>query len=146
MTAVAEEKVEKLVKSRDEWKALLPPDRYAVLFEEATERPFSSALNDEKRRGVFVCAACHLPLFESRTKYESGSGWPSFFQPIPGRLETKRDDKLSVPRTEHHCARCGAHQGHVFEDGPPPTGLRYCNNGLAVVFVPEGEALPKLRE
>lgn len=143
---MAEEKIEKLVKSRAEWKALLPPDRYAVLFEEDTERPFSSALNEEKRPGVFVCAACHLPLFESQTKYESGSGWPSFFQPIPGRLETKRDTKLIAPRTEHHCARCGGHQGHVFEDGPPPTGLRYCNNGLAVEFVPEGEPLPKLRE
>lgn len=135
-----------LKKSRAEWKKLLPPDRYAVLFEEGTERPFSSACNAEKRPGTFVCAACKLPLFETDAKYDSGTGWPSFFRPIEGHLETKTDQKLLLPRTEYHCARCGGHQGHVFEDGPPPTGLRYCNNGLAVEFVPQGAPLPKLIE
>jgi peptide-methionine (R)-S-oxide reductase len=139
-------KIAKLEKSRAEWKKILPPERYAVLFEEGTERPFSSALYEEKRAGTFVCAACRLPLFESAAKYESGTGWPSFFQPIPGHLATQRDLKLIAPRTEYHCARCGAHQGHVFDDGPQPTGQRYCNNGIAVEFVPEGEPLPKLRE
>jgi peptide-methionine (R)-S-oxide reductase len=137
--------VEKLEKSKAEWRKLLPPDRYAVLFEEATEPPFSCALNTEKRAGTFVCAACLLPLFHAKAKFDSGTGWPSFFDPIPGHLATKRDSKLLVPRTEYHCARCGGHQGHVFDDGPPPTGLRYCNNGLAVEFVPEGEPLPPLR-
>ena len=138
-------KIEKLDKPKSEWKKLLPPDRYAVLFEEATERPFSCALNTEKRSGTFVCAACHLPLFEAKAKFDSGTGWPSFFDPIPGRLETKTDYHLVVPRTEYHCIRCGGHQGHVFDDGPPPTGKRFCNNGLAVEFVPEGEPLPPLR-
>jgi len=143
---MADPKIAKLEKSRAEWKKILPPDRYAVLFEEGTERPFSSALYEEKRAGTFVCAACRLPLFESAAKYESGTGWPSFLQPIPGHLETRRDLKLIAPRTEYHCARCGGHQGHVFDDGPQPTGQRYCNNGLAVEFVPAGEPLPKLRE
>jgi peptide-methionine (R)-S-oxide reductase len=128
--------VEPLRKSKDEWKKLLPKDRYQVLFEEDTERPGSSPLNQEKRDGVFVCAACYLPLFESKMKYESGTGWPSFFDVIKGHVGTERDFKLFVPRTEYHCARCHGHQGHVFEDGPPPTGLRYCNNGLALEFVP----------
>ena len=128
------------------WKKLLPPDVYAVLFEEATERPGSHELNREKRKGTFVCAACGLPLFTSDTKYESGSGWPSFFRPIEGALATKRDWKLAMPRTEYHCARCGGHQGHVFDDGPQPTGQRYCNNGLALRFVPEGEELPPERK
>jgi peptide-methionine (R)-S-oxide reductase len=138
--------VDKLDKPKSEWRKLLPPERYAVLFEEGTERPFSSALNDEKRPGTFVCAACGLPLFRSTAKYDSGTGWPSFYEAIPGALATRRDFKLIWPRTEYHCARCGAHQGHVFDDGPEPTGQRYCNNGVAVDFVPEGEALPKLRE
>jgi peptide-methionine (R)-S-oxide reductase len=137
---------DKLDKPKSEWRKLLPPERYAVLFEEGTERPFSSALNDEKRPGTFVCAACGLPLFRSTAKYDSGTGWPSFYEAIPGALATRRDFKLIWPRTEYHCARCGAHQGHVFDDGPEPTGQRYCNNGVAVDFVPEGEALPKLRE
>jgi peptide-methionine (R)-S-oxide reductase len=137
---------DKLDKPKSEWRKLLPAERYAVLFEEGTERPFSSALNDEKRPGTFVCAACGLPLFRSTAKFDSGTGWPSFFEPIPGALETRRDFKLIWPRTEYHCARCGAHQGHVFDDGPAPTGQRYCNNGVAVDFVPQGEALPKLRE
>jgi peptide-methionine (R)-S-oxide reductase len=143
---MGEPKIVKLEKSRAEWKKILSPERYAVLFDEGTERPFSCALYEEKQAGTFVCAACFLPLFESAAKYESGTGWPSFFQPIPGRLETQRDHKLIAPRTEYHCARCGGHQGHVFDDGPPPTGQRYCNNGLALEFVPEGEPLPKLRE
>ena len=117
-----------------------------MLFEEGTERPFSNPLNEEKRAGTFVCAACGLPLFRSKAKFDSGTGWPSFYEPIPGALATRRDFKLIWPRTEYHCARCGGHQGHVFDDGPQPTGQRYCNNGVAIEFVPEGEALPKLRE
>jgi peptide-methionine (R)-S-oxide reductase len=127
------------------WKELLPADAYAVLFEEATERAGSSPLDREKRAGTFVCAACFQPLFSSEAKFDSGTGWPSFFEPLPGAVETKRDYKLLLPRTEYHCARCGGHQGHVFRDGPPPTGLRYCNNGVALRFVPEGEPLPPLR-
>ncbi|MEO0612123.1 MAG: peptide-methionine (R)-S-oxide reductase MsrB, partial [Pseudomonadota bacterium] len=109
----------------------------AVLRREGTERPFSSPLNDEKRTGIFECAGCGLPLFASDTKYDSGTGWPSFFDFLPNALGTKTDYKLIVPRTEYHCARCGGHQGHVFKDGPAPTGLRYCNNGVALRFKPE---------
>lgn len=130
-------------KDEQEWRARLPGPSYSVLFEEATERAWSSELNDEKRAGVFVCAACHQPLFESSAKFDSGTGWPSFFQPIPGSLDTRRDFKLFLPRTEYHCARCGGHQGHVFKDGPQPTGQRYCNNGVALRFVPAGEQLPE---
>jgi peptide-methionine (R)-S-oxide reductase len=129
----------------DKWRSLLPEDRYQVLFEEATERAFTSPLNDEKRVGTFVCAACYLPLFESEHKYDSGTGWPSFTRPIEGHMGTKRDFKLFVPRTEYHCVRCKGHQGHVFKDGPPPRGERWCNNGLALLFVPEGDPLPALR-
>ena len=135
----------KLTHSDKEWKTLLEPERYHILFEEGTEPPGSSPLNNVKEVGTFICAACYLPLFESETKYESGTGWPSFYQPIDGRLGTKLDLKLILPRTEYHCARCEGHQGHVFEDGPEPTGLRYCNNGLALIFVPEDKALPELR-
>ncbi|MEQ1880830.1 MAG: peptide-methionine (R)-S-oxide reductase MsrB [Burkholderiales bacterium] len=140
-----EGKVKPLMKPKSEWKSLLPPMSYNVLFEEDTERPGTSLLNTEKRAGTFVCAACYLPLFSSDAKYESGTGWPSFFQPLPDALGTKKDRKLFVSRTEYHCARCGGHQGHVFEDGPKPTGLRYCNNGVALRFVPKEEKLPELR-
>jgi peptide-methionine (R)-S-oxide reductase len=134
-----------LKKPPAEWRQLLGSEQFAVLFQEATERPFSSPFNDEKRSGTFVCAACKAPLFESGRKFDSGTGWPSFWQPLPDAVGTRTDFKLILPRTEYHCARCGGHQGHVFKDGPQPTGLRYCNNGLALEFVPEGEPLPRLR-
>jgi peptide-methionine (R)-S-oxide reductase len=138
-------KIERLEKPKAEWRKLLPPEAFAVLFEERTERAFSSPLDREKRRGTFICAACYLPLFNSSAKFDSGTGWPSFYEPIAGRVGTKRDFWLVVPRTEYHCARCGGHQGHVFDDGPKPTGQRWCNNGLALQFVPDGEAPPALR-
>ena len=134
-----------LDKSRKEWRELLTREQFSVLFDEATERPWTSSLNDEKRSGTYVCAACFLPLFESEAKFDSGTGWPSFFQAIEGNIATKTDWKLLLPRTEYHCARCGGHQGHVFDDGPAPTGQRWCNNGVALRFVPDGEALPELR-
>ena len=138
--------VDKLNKAQAEWRQLLPPDQFAVLFEEATERPFSHPLNDEKRAGIFLCAACGLPLFTSGAKFDSGTGWPSFTQPIPDHVSKKTDFKLILPRTEYHCLRCGGHQGHVFNDGPQPTGQRWCNNGLALEFVPDGEPLPPLAD
>jgi peptide-methionine (R)-S-oxide reductase len=137
--------IERLNKPKSEWRKLLTSEQYAVLFEEDTERPFSSRLNDEKREGTYLCAACYLPLFSSKAKFESGTGWPSFYEAIAGRVATKRDFKLILPRTEYHCVRCGGHQGHVFDDGPPPTKQRWCNNGLALRFVSAGEALPPLR-
>ncbi|OGA97554.1 MAG: peptide-methionine (R)-S-oxide reductase [Burkholderiales bacterium RIFCSPHIGHO2_12_FULL_61_11] len=134
-----------LKKSKSEWRKLLPEKSYAVLFEEATEPPFSSPLDAEKRAGTYICAACFLPLFSSAQKFDSGTGWPSFFDVLPDAVGTRRDFKLILPRTEYHCARCGGHQGHIFKDGPKPTGLRYCNNGVALQFVPEGSKRPELR-
>ena len=128
---------EPLKLSKDEWKKRLDAAQFRVLREEGTEPPGSSPLNDEKRPGVFACAGCGLPLFTSAMKYDSGTGWPSFFTDIPGHLQTKRDFRLILPRTEYHCARCGGHQGHVFDDGPPPTGQRWCNNGVALRFLPK---------
>ena len=139
------ETISRLEKSKLEWQDLLSAEAYKVLFKEATEPAGSSTFNDEKRSGTFVCAACYLPLFESTTKYDSGTGWPSFYAPIDGSIETKRDFKMILPRVEYHCIRCGGHQGHVFKDGPDPTGQRYCNNGLAIRFVPATENLPELR-
>jgi len=137
--------VKPLVKAAAEWKKLLPAASYRVLFEEDTERAGSSALNSEKRAGTFVCAACFLPLFDSAAKYESGTGWPSFHTALANGVATKTDFKIIIPRTEYHCARCGGHQGHLFDDGPKPTGKRYCNNGVALQFVAKGEKLPELR-
>jgi len=122
--------------SEAEWKERLSPEAYAVLRRDATERPGSSPLDNETRKGVFACAGCGFDLFTSEQKFDSGTGWPSFFDYIPGALGVKRDFKLIIPRTEYHCARCGGHQGHVFKDGPEPTGLRYCNNGVALTFRP----------
>jgi len=136
---------ERLNKSREQWRALLPEPAFAVLFEDATEPRGSSPLNAEKGKGTYLCAACYLPLFDSAFKYDSGTGWPSFFDVLPGAVGRKRDFRLILPRTEYHCARCGGHQGHVFEDGPQPTGLRYCNNGVALAFVREGNPMPALR-
>lgn len=126
-----------LERSNKEWKQILTPAQYHVLREAGTERAFTSALNDEKRPGVYVCAGCSLPLFTSAMKYDSGTGWPSFFTTIPGGFATKTDYLLIWPRTEYHCARCGGHHGHVFDDGPPPTGKRWCNNGVALRFIPK---------
>jgi peptide-methionine (R)-S-oxide reductase len=137
--------IEQLSKSKEEWRKILPPGPFSVLFEEATERPFTHPLNEEKRPGTFLCAACGFPLFKTAAKFDSGTGWPSFTQAIPGHVGTKTDFKLLLPRTEYHCARCGGHQGHVFDDGPAPTGQRWCNNGLALQFVPEGQPIPPLR-
>ncbi|MEL6245400.1 MAG: peptide-methionine (R)-S-oxide reductase MsrB [Pseudomonadota bacterium] len=119
-----------------EWRERLSDKAYYVLREDGTERAFTSPLNAEKRSGTFHCAGCDLPLFKSETKYDSGTGWPSFFDVIEGAVGTKPDNKLWMTRTEYHCARCLGHQGHVFEDGPAPTGLRYCNNGVALTFKP----------
>jgi len=121
-----------------EWRKRLTPAQYKVLRKEGTEPAGSSPLNAEKRPGSYVCAGCGLALFSSAMKYDSGTGWPSFFTHIPGALQTKRDFKLIWPRTEYHCARCGGHQGHVFDDGPRPTGQRWCNNGVALAFLPKG--------
>lgn len=123
--------------SKGEWENRLTEDQFYVLRKEGTERSHSSPLDKEKRAGTFVCAGCALPLFKSEMKFDSGTGWPSFFTMIDGAIETKRDFKMIVPRTEYHCSRCGGHQGHVFKDGPRPTGLRYCNNGVALDFVPD---------
>ncbi len=130
------QKIEKLVLSDKEWRMKLTEKQFKILRKEGTEKPWSSPLNDEKREGVYHCAGCDLALFTSEMKYDSGTGWPSFYTHIEDALETKLDFKLIVPRTEYHCARCGGHQGHVFKDGPEPTGQRWCNNGEALRFVP----------
>ena len=123
-------------KTEAEWRAQLDELEYAVLREEATERPFTSLLNDEKRPGIFSCKGCDLPLFDAATKYDSRTGWPSFWQPLENAVGESTDYKLGYARTEVHCRRCGGHLGHVFPDGPPPTGLRYCMNGVSLTFTP----------
>lgn len=133
-TAFAESEWRDLTEAQ--WRERLDPLAFRVLRKEATERAFTSPLNDEKREGVFHCAGCDLPIFDSQWKYDSGTGWPSFWDYRPGTLGFKEDNKLWMTRTEYHCARCGGHHGHVFEDGPDPTGLRYCNNGAALKFRP----------
>ncbi len=125
----------KIEKSKAEWKEILSPAAFNVLREEGTERPGTSPLLHNKEKGIYVCAGCELPLFTSEMKYDSGTGWPSFITSIEGHVETKRDFKMILPRTEYHCARCEGHQGHVFDDGPEPTGQRWCNNGVALKFV-----------
>ena len=130
--------IEKIERSEAEWRQLLTPAQFRVLRDEGTEPAWTSALNDEKRKGSYVCAGCDLELFTSEMKYDSGTGWPSFYTTLPGVFGLKRDFKLILPRTEYHCARCGGHHGHVFKDGPAPTGERWCNNGVALRFVPAG--------
>jgi peptide-methionine (R)-S-oxide reductase len=125
-----------ITKTDDEWRRLLSPAAYNVLRHEGTERPFSSPLNNEHRKGVFACAGCDLALFSSDAKFDSGTGWPSFYEPLPSAIDTSSDRSLFMLRTEVHCRRCGGHLGHVFDDGPPPTGLRYCINGVALKFEP----------
>jgi peptide-methionine (R)-S-oxide reductase len=122
--------------SDDDWKKKLTPNEYSILRKEGTERPFSSPLNNEHRAGVFACAGCGLDAFSSKTKFDSGTGWPSFWQPLPMAVEQSRDASLGMVRDEIHCRRCGGHLGHVFDDGPKPTGLRYCMNGFAMHFTP----------
>ena len=128
--------MEKLVLTETEWKAKLTEEEYYILRQSGTERPGTSVLNNAKRNGVYQCAGCDLPLFNSDMKFDSGTGWPSFFDYIPNSLGFKTDFKIVIPRKEYHCARCGGHHGHVFKDGPEPTGLRYCNNGFALKFIP----------
>jgi len=130
------EQMERVVMSEQEWREKLTAEQFDVLRREGTERPFSSELNDEKRDGTFHCAGCDQPVFTSGMKFDSGTGWPSFFDSIDEAFETKTDFKLIYPRTEYHCARCGGHHGHIFKDGPEPTGKRWCNNGVALKFVP----------
>ena len=125
-----------VTKTDAEWKAQLSPEAYDVLRHEGTERPFTSPLNDEHRHGIFDCAGCALPLFSSATKFDSGTGWPSFYKPLDDAVATRKDTSFFMTRTEVHCRRCGGHLGHVFNDGPPPTGLRYCMNGVALTFRP----------
>ncbi len=135
-----EERIAPLRRSEEEWRRILTPEQFQVLRRGGTEPPGSSPLLHEKRAGEYVCAGCGLALFTSDMKYDSGTGWPSFYTTIPGRVGTKLDFKIILPRTEYHCVRCGGHQGHVFDDGPPPTGKRWCNNGVALRFVPKDAA------
>ncbi|HWS73652.1 MAG TPA: peptide-methionine (R)-S-oxide reductase MsrB [Quisquiliibacterium sp.] len=130
-------KADRVEKTDGEWRACLSHDSYRVLRHEDTERPFSSPLNHEHRPGTYVCAGCGQALFRSDAKFDAGCGWPSFYEALPGAFETKVDHLLAMPRVEYHCSRCGGHHGHVFDDGPEPTGVRYCNNGLALSFVPD---------
>jgi len=125
-----------VTKTPEEWRKILTPEQYAVLREEGTERAFTSPLNKEKRKGIFACAGCDLPLFRSETKFESGTGWPSFYEPIDNAVEQSQDWSFGMLREEVHCRRCGGHLGHVFNDGPKPTGLRYCINGVSLKFIP----------
>lgn len=133
-TSLAEGAVFEITRTPEEWKKLLSPEAYATLREEATEPPHTSALLNEHRKGTFTCAGCDLALYSSEQKYESGTGWPSFFDHLPNAIGTKEDNTLFTTRTEVHCRRCGGHLGHVFDDGPRPTGLRYCMNGVALTF------------
>lgn len=135
MAALAET-LDKITLSPDEWRKKLTPEQYHILREEGTERPHTSPLNAEKGKGTFHCAGCDLPLFTSDMKFDSGTGWPSFFDALPDHIGTRLDFKLVTMRREYHCARCGGHHGHVFNDGPAPTGLRYCNNGTVLIFKP----------
>ena len=123
--------------SDSEWQARLSDEEYYILRKEGTERPGTSVLNNEKRKGIYHCVGCEQALFTSAMKFDSGTGWPSFFDYLPNALEFKTDFKLVIPRKEYHCSRCGGHHGHVFKDGPEPTGLRYCNNGLVLNFIPD---------
>jgi peptide-methionine (R)-S-oxide reductase len=136
LTSTATAEAFEVTKTDDEWRRILTPEQYQVLRHEGTERAGSSALNHELRNGLYHCAGCDLPVYSSETKYESGTGWPSFWQSLDGAIGTKEDNTFFLTRTEVHCRRCGGHLGHIFEDGPPPTGKRHCLNGLALSFVP----------
>ena len=127
---------ETLTLTDDQWKQRLTPVQYDILRQEGTEAPFTSPLNSEHRAGIFACAGCGQDLFDSKTKFDSGTGWPSFYQALPGAIAKKTDTKLFMERTEYHCTRCGGHHGHIFDDGPAPTGLRHCSNGAVLTFKP----------